>query len=106
MTDSKEKRKISDKGIMHQITSTKAVIDKSYYRISVIERMLAATDMEEDRRKELETELHELKQILKLSEREIETLHSSNRETTKIAAVVMFIVVFLICIYAILSNTN
>jgi len=106
MTNVKEERRISDKGIMHQITSTKAVIDKSYYRISVVEKMLATMDVDEERRLELETELHELKQILKLSEKEIATLHSSNRETTKIAAAVMFLVVFLICIYAILSNTN
>ena len=95
-----------DKGILHQITDTKAVIEKSYYRISVIERLLAAQEMEDDRRDELEEELEALKTILKQSEREIQTLHFANRETTKIAAAVMFVVVFIFCIYAILYNTN
>ena len=95
-----------DKGILHQITDTKAVIEKTYYRISVLERLLAAQEMEDHRRDEVETELAELKKILRVSEKEIETLHFTNRETTKIAAAVMFVVVFIFCIYALLTNTN
>ena len=45
-----------------------------------------------------------MKKILKQSEKEIETLHLSNRETTKIAAAVMFLVVLIFCIYAIFTN--
>ena len=89
-----------------QITSTKAAIEKSYYRIDVIERLLAAQDMAKERRAELESELAALKQILRQSEQEIETLHFANRATTKIAAAVMFGIVFLFCIYAIISNDN
>ena len=91
---------------MYQITNTKAVIEKSYYRIDVIEKMLSSRDMEEERRRELELELEDLKKILKQSEKEIETLHFANRETTKIAAVVMFVVVFLFCIYSLFTNQN
>ena len=89
-----------------QITDTKAIIEKTYYRISVLERLLAAQEMENDRRDEVEAELEALKKILKDSEKEIETLHFTNRETTKIAAAVMFVVVFIFCIYALLTNTN
>ena len=93
---------VYDFGYMFQITSTKAAIEKSYYRIDVIERLLAAQDMAEERRAELAA----LKQILRQSEQEIETLHFANRATTKIAAAVMFGIVFIFCIYAIISNDN
>ena len=62
--------------------------------------------MDDDRRDEVEAELEDLKKILKVSEKEIETLHFTNRETTKIAAAVMFVVIFIFCIYALLTNTN
>lgn len=82
------------------------MIEKSYYRIDVIEKMLHTSDMEEERRQELELELEDLKKILKMSEQEIQTLHFANRETTKIAAAVMFLVVFIFCIYAIYTNSH
>ena len=101
MTELKNGR---DGSIMHQITNTKAVIEKSYYRIDVIERLLVSQEMDEDKRRDLELELSDLKKILKQSEKEIETLHLSNRETTKIAAAVMFLVVLIFCIYALFTN--
>ena len=99
-----ELRNGRDGSIMHQITNTKAVIEKSYYRIDVIERLLVSQEMDEDKRRDLELELSDLKKILKQSEKEIETLHLSNRETTKIAAAVMFLVVLIFCIYALFTN--
>ena len=82
------------------------MIEKSYYRIDVIEKMLHESDMDEERRQELELELEDLKKILKMSEQEIQTLHTANRETTKMAAAFMFLVIFIFCIYALFTNDN
>ena len=68
--------------------------------------MLRTSDMDDDRREHLEEELEDLKKILKMSEQEIAALNFANRETTKIAAAVMFILVFIFCIYALFNNTN
>ena len=68
--------------------------------------MLRTSDMDDDRREHLEEELEDLKKILKMSEQEIAALNFANRETTKIAAAVMFFLVFIFCIYALFNNTN
>ena len=89
-----------------KITDQKALIEKSYFRIDVVEKFLAAKEMDEEQRSQLESELSELKEILKRSEKELEELHFSNRETTKIAFIVIFIIFFIYCIYALISNEN
>ena len=72
----------------------------------MIEQMLRTSDMDDDRREHLEEELEDLKKILKMSEQEIAALNFANRETTKIAAGLMFLLVFIFCIYALFNNTN
>eukprot|EP00092_Neocalanus_flemingeri_P070051 GFUD01085931.1.p1 GENE.GFUD01085931.1~~GFUD01085931.1.p1 ORF type:complete len:113 (+),score=19.66 GFUD01085931.1:51-389(+) len=94
------------KSILHQVTDTKALIDKHYYRIDVIERILESKAMENDERDRLETELGALKEILQRSEKELQGLHNSNRETTKVAILVFFLVFCIYCIYAVFTNEN
>jgi len=89
-----------------QVTDTKALIDKHYYRIDVIERILASKEMEDDERDRLETELDALKDILQRSEKELQSLHNSNRETTKVATLVFFLMFCIYCIYAVFTNEN
>ena len=89
-----------------QITDQRALIEKSYHRIDVVEKFLATKDIDEEQRSEFESELSDLREILKRSEKELEDLHSSNRETTKIAFIVIFIMFFLYCIYAMITNEN
>jgi len=98
-----------DKGTLHetfQISDQKALIEKSYHRIDVVEKFLSTKAIDEEQRSKLESELSDLKEILKRSEKELQELNMSNRETTKIAFIVIFIIFFIYCIYAIFSNTN
>jgi len=108
--DQELERKIREdnekKSILQQVTNTKALIDKHYYRIDVIERILNNKDMENSERDRLETELDALKEILKRSEHELKNLHNSNRETTKMATLVFFLVFCIYCIYAVFTNDN
>ena len=104
-----------------QVTETKALIEKHYYRIDVIEKVLAKRDMEEkdrwvhvvmkslnmsDFREQLESELDALKKILEESEASINSLQDANKETTKLVAVFMFIILGIYCIYSVFANDN
>jgi len=95
-----------NKGVMHQVTETKALIEKHYYRIDVIEKVLAKRDMEEKDREQLESELDALKKILVESEASINSLHDANKETTKLAAMFMFLILGIYCIYSVFVNDN
>jgi len=112
MTEADEdlERKIKEdrqkKSILQQVTDTKALIDKHYYRIDVIEKILISKDMEDEERNRLETELSALKQILQHSEDELHNLHNSNRETTKLAILVFFLIFCIYCVYAVFTNEN
>ena len=107
-----------------QLTDTKAVIDKHYYRIDVIEKVLANKKMTDEERwvlksfsfsinswlfctrEQLEAELDALKEILKRSEKELESLHHSNRGTTRLATLVFFTLLCIYCLYAVITNEN
>eukprot|EP00090_Calanus_glacialis_P046545 TRINITY_DN9200_c0_g1_i1.p1 TRINITY_DN9200_c0_g1~~TRINITY_DN9200_c0_g1_i1.p1 ORF type:complete len:113 (+),score=30.97 TRINITY_DN9200_c0_g1_i1:47-385(+) len=104
--ETKIKEDREKKSILHQVTDTKALIEKHYYRIEVIERILASKEMDDAERNRLETELDALKEILQRTESELQNLHNSNRETTKMASLVAFLVFCIYCIYAVFTNDN
>merc|ERR1712226_1282186 len=91
-------------GILHKVTETRALIEKHYYRIDVIQGILAGKEMEEEEREGLLQELDELKAILQQSEAALHSLHDTNRETTKLATIFMFLVFGIYCIYRLVVN--
>jgi len=101
-----EKSATMSKGVMHKVTETKALIEKHYYRIDVIQKVLAKKAMEEEEREKLESELETLKQILEESEVALHSLHDANKETTKMAFVLIFATLCIYCIYSVFVNEN
>lgn len=104
--DGSEKTPPISKSVMHKVTETKALIEKHYYRIDVIQKVLAKKAMEEKEREKLESELDTLKQVLEESEVALQHLHDANRETTKMAFLLTFTILSGYCISSVFVNEN
>ena len=99
--------RVQGKGVVgDEIKDHQELIERSYQRIDLVEKFLATKDIDEEQRSQLESELSDLKEILKRSEKDLQELNYSNRETTKIAFLIILLMFFLYCIYVILTNKN
>ncbi|XP_023338807.1 uncharacterized protein LOC111709387 [Eurytemora carolleeae] len=85
--------------VFEEVADKKAVLEKLFYKINVLERNLEYRDLAEVERERIEKDLQVLKKELKLTEETLKSLHSENMDGY---AVVWMVFLFLVCVYALI----
>ncbi|KAJ8925210.1 hypothetical protein NQ315_001396 [Exocentrus adspersus] len=85
--------------IMEEITRTEEAIKHTYGRVVALERKLESETLPESRHKLLETELKEVRKLLRTHEDQLGHLRTHNRKTFIFVVALMFVIFSLYMFY-------
>ncbi|EAT44360.1 AAEL001369-PA [Aedes aegypti] len=91
--------------IQKQIENSNEIIADLRERIRKMERRLTDPQMPEERRKEIETEITEIKKMLETNEEMLHKLHRENSKSFAVAACLFFVCFLVYGIYVLIVGS-